>query len=79
MHNLLPPAKEVWGKVIFSEACVKNSVHRGGREWLWEGVHGCRGGAWLQGVYMVVGACVVAGGGACVVGGGVYGCWGRDA
>ena len=28
---LLPPANEVWGKVIFSEACVKNSVHSGGR------------------------------------------------
>ena len=28
--SLLPPANEVWGKVIFSEACVKNSVHRGG-------------------------------------------------
>ena len=27
--NLLPPANEVWGKVIFSEACVKNSVHGG--------------------------------------------------
>ena len=26
---LLPPANEVWGKVIFSEACVNNSVHRG--------------------------------------------------
>ena len=26
---LLPPANKVWGKVIFSEACVKNSVHRG--------------------------------------------------
>ena len=26
---LLPPANEVWGKVIFSEMCVKNSVHRG--------------------------------------------------
>ena len=26
----LPPANEVWGKVIFSEACVKNSVHRVG-------------------------------------------------
>ena len=24
------PANEVWGKVIFSEACVKNSVHRRG-------------------------------------------------
>ena len=26
----LPPTNEVWGKVIFSEVCVKNSVHRGG-------------------------------------------------
>ena len=26
----LPPANEVWGKVIFSVACVKNSVHGGG-------------------------------------------------
>ena len=29
-YFLLPPANEVWGKVIFSEACVKNSVHGGG-------------------------------------------------
>ena len=27
--SLLRPANEVWGKLIFSEACVKNSVHRG--------------------------------------------------
>ena len=26
---LLSPANEVWGKVIFSVACVKNSVHGG--------------------------------------------------
>ena len=25
----LPPANEVWGKVVFSVVCVKNSVHRG--------------------------------------------------
>ena len=25
----LPPANEVWGKVIFSQVCVKNSVHGG--------------------------------------------------
>ena len=25
--SFLPPANEFWGKVIFSEACVKNSVH----------------------------------------------------
>ena len=29
-YNLLPPANEVWGKVIFSVACVKNSVWGGG-------------------------------------------------
>ena len=28
--NLIPPGNEVWGKVTFSEVCVKNSVHRGG-------------------------------------------------
>ena len=28
--TFLPPANEVWGKVIFSAACVKNSVHGGG-------------------------------------------------
>ena len=33
---LLPPANKVWGKVIFSQACVKNSVHTGG---VWSG--GC--------------------------------------
>ena len=27
---LLLPANEVWGKVIFSQACVSHSVHRGG-------------------------------------------------
>ena len=28
--TLLPPANEVWGKVIISVVCVKNSVHKGG-------------------------------------------------
>ena len=28
LQLFLPPANEVWGKVIFSEACVKNSVQR---------------------------------------------------
>ena len=37
----LPPANEVWGKVIFSQACVKNSVHRTGA-WFWGR------GAWSQ-------------------------------
>ena len=30
ISKLLPLANEVWGKVIFSVACVKNSVYRGG-------------------------------------------------
>ena len=54
---LLPPANEVWGKVIFSEACVKNFVHGGGR-------------AWLQGACMVArGVCLVAGGHVWLLGG----------
>ena len=37
----LPPANEVWGKVIFSQACDSHSVHRG-----WGGAlsRGCAGG-----------------------------------
>ena len=34
--QLLPPANKVWGKVIFSEACVKNSIH-GGEGSIWAG------------------------------------------
>ena len=51
---LLPPANEVWGKVTFSEACVKNSVHKGwgsgpkgvpgpGGAWSWGGVSTTKG------------------------------------
>ena len=29
MAKYLPPASEVWGKIIFSEACGSHSVHRG--------------------------------------------------
>ena len=25
---MLPPANEVWGKVMFSQACVSHSVHK---------------------------------------------------
>ena len=61
-----------WGKVIFSEACVNNSVHRGG-------VHGCTRGACMvaPGGHMwfylggmrgfIWGACMVLCGGACMV------------
>ena len=37
---LLPPANEVWGKVIFSQACVKNCVNRRGGD-------ACSGGGCL--------------------------------
>ena len=57
--HFLPPANEVWGKVIFSQACVKNSVHKGGvwswgvpavgGAWSWVGVCS-QGGAWSGGV-----------------------------
>ena len=58
---LLPPANEVWGKVIFSEAFVKNSLHGGGprgacvvggRHAWWGGM--CGGGhawPWGEGVH----------------------------
>ena len=59
-----------WGKEIFSEACVKNSVHGGGG-----GVHGCwQGGGhvWL----LVGGGMYGCWRGACMVaGGGMRGCW----
>ena len=77
----LPPANEVWGKVIFSEVCVKNSVHRGvcmvgGHAWLW-GVCMVAGGACMVvGGCMVEGACVVAGGCAWLQGG-MHGCRGH--
>ena len=84
MHINYRPQRS-WGKVIFSEACVKNSVHGGacmvarGHAWLPGGMHSC------QGACMVAqGMCMVAvGGGGCVVArvcawlpGGMCGCWG---
>ena len=49
-----------WGKIIFSEACVKNSVHGvGGR---------CGRGACMMGGHVWQGACMA--GGLCVCGGG---------
>ena len=53
MVHFLPSANEVWGKVIFSEACVKNSVH--GRGWAGLGGVCSRGDAWS-------GGCLVQGG-----------------
>ena len=63
MYNYRPQRN--WGKVIFSEACVKNSVHRGGacvaRRCAWQG--GMRGGghAW-QGDACMAGGCAWQGG-----------------
>ena len=63
-----------WGKVIFSETCVKNSVHRGG-------MHGKGGHAWprgaCQGGMHGMGACMA--GGVCGEGHvwqGGHACWG---
>ena len=39
--------QRIWGKVIFSEACVKNSVHRGGMRGRGACVAG--GHAWQEG------------------------------
>ena len=59
-----------WGKVIFSEACVKNSVYREGGH-AWQGVvHGR--GACMAGGACMVGACMAGGHvwqGACIAGG----------
>ena len=45
---LLPSANEVWGKVIFSQACVIPSVHRGGGV----GFPPCTGkGGWLPSMH----------------------------
>ena len=59
---LLPPANGVWGKVIFSQACVNNSVHRGD---LLPGEGGaCSRGCLLLGGYLLfclVGGCLLQG------------------
>ena len=81
MSGLLPPANEVWGKVIFSEACVKNFVHRGacvvagGGACMVAGgggVRGCRGHAWLWRACVVAGVCVWLWGCAWLLGGCVW-------
>ena len=63
----LPPANEVWGNVIFSEACVKNSVHRGACMVFWGACMVAGGHVWLggvcgcqrRGVWLHRGACMV--------------------
>ena len=68
--NIYRPQRS-WGKVIFSEACVNNSVHGGGHAWLLGGCMVAQGGcAWFYsggmrgfiwgGVHgFIRGACVV--------------------
>ena len=59
--SIITAANEVWGKVIFSEACVKNSVHRGvpAPGGGWGGMPGL-GGAWCGGP--APGGCLFRGG-----------------
>ena len=54
LNNYRP--QRSWGKVIFSEVCVNNSVHRGACMVAQGGMCGCTGGV-----------CVVLFGGACIV------------
>ena len=73
----LPRANEVWGKVIFSEACVKNSVHRGG---LVPGVGGLvlgGGGSGPGGCLLPRGGLVLGGGGSGPGGTCSWGVWSR--
>ena len=74
-RSYLPPANEVWGKVIFLHlsvilftggACV---VAGGGYGWL-PGACMVAGGAWLPGACMVLGECAW-------LRGGMHGCWGE--
>ena len=60
-----------WGKVIFSEVCVKNSVHREGA-CVAGGMHG-KGGACVAGGHVWWGACMA--GGVRGRGGGMRGIW----
>ena len=80
IHSL-PPANEVWGKVIFLHLFVilftggVRGCWGGGCAWFGGGRHVAAGGhAWLGGHVWLPGACVVAGG--CMVAGGMHGCWG---
>ena len=68
-HHIYRPQTEVWGKVIFSEAYVKNSVMGGAWSqgvWSW-GVPGPRG-AWSQEGHLVLRGCLVWLGGCLVWG-----------
>ena len=66
---LLPATNEVWGKVIFSEACISHLAKCGGDAWWGGGMCG-KGGMHGRRACMARGACMVKGamhgeGGAC--------------
>ena len=60
-YFLLPPANEVWGKVICLQACVLPQ---------WGGGAWSQGGAWSRGVHGS-GRCLLPGGWGCMVPGGL--------
>ena len=77
--GLLPPANEVWGKVIFLHLFV--ILFTGGHVWLWGGMCGCWGACMAVGdICGCWGVCMVGGHawlrGACIVAGNICGCWG---
>ena len=65
-RHIMTATNEVWGKVIFSEQCVKNSVH-GGEGCLLRGGGGVcsHGGSAPRGVGLLGGGCLLQG--VCVV------------
>ena len=66
MSNFYRPQRS-WAKVIFSEACVKNSVHRGVG---WVGVGLVLGGVkFWEGCLKFLGGCEISGG-VCEISGG---------
>ena len=67
LNGLLPPANEVWGKVIFLHMCVILST--GGRVWLWGACVVAGRCTWLWGRAWLAGICSCTGG--------VCGCGGR--
>ena len=71
-YVLLPPANEVWGKVIFLHLSV--ILFTGGPAWLWGAMRGCGGASVVAGGMCGWGACMVPEGcivaGVCMVAGG---------
>ena len=58
--QFLSPANEVWGKLIFLQACVIPSVHRGEGSWL-PSIPECITGHMTRGVYTQTEVCIRGG------------------